>query len=107
MENKKKFSILRFIILSLIMTFSFVFLLANMGYSEYKNHNKRVITEENIKKFEEDIKNGKELDIDNYVVKETFITKNQSSLKLSKTIGLLTRKTIQKIFKILNKIVET
>ena len=107
MENKKKINFLRFIILSLMATFSFVFLLSNMGYSEYKNYNKKKVTEENIKRFEEDIKSGKELNIDNYIEKETFITKNQSSLKLSKTIGLLIRKTIQKIFKILNKIVET
>ena len=107
MESKKKFNIFRFIILCLLMTYSFVFFMANMGYSEYRNHNRRVITEENIRKFEEDIKNGKKLDVNNYVVKDTFIVKNQSSLKISKSIGSITRKTIQKIFKILNKIVET
>ena len=107
MENKNKFNIFRFIILCLLVSYSFVFLLANMGYLEYKNYNKRILTEENIKRFEEDVKNKKELDIENYIVKENFITKNQNSLKLSKLIGSVTRKTIQKIFKILNKIVET
>jgi hypothetical protein len=107
MENKKKINISRFVILCLFTTFSFVFALSNLGYTEYQSHNKKIITEENIKKFENDIKSGKELDIESYVVKETFMIKNQNSLKLSKIIGSITRKTIQKIFKILNKIVET
>ena len=65
------------------------------------------MTEEQITKFEEDIKNGVEVDLNNYVSNDTSIIKNQVSLKLSKFIGNISQKAIRKIFKILNKIVET
>ena len=107
MDDKKKPNISRFIVIMLFASFSFVYAMANMGYYEYQNHNKRVMTDEQIIKFEEDIKKGVELDLNNYVTSDTSIIKNQISLKLSKFIGNISQKTIRKIFKILNKIVET
>ena len=107
MDDKKKINLSRFIVIILFAAFSFVYAMANMGYYEYRNHNKRVMTDEQVKKFEEDIKNGVELDLNNYVSNDTSIIKNQMSLKISKLIGNISQKTIRKIFKILNKIVET
>ncbi len=107
MDNKKKPNILRFVVIVLFASFSFVYAMANMGYYEYRNHNKRVMTDEQIEKFEEDIKKGIELDLNNYVNKDSRIIKNQMSLKISRLIGNISQKTIRKIFKILNKIVET
>ena len=37
---------------------------------EYRQHEKKVLTEEQIKKFESDVKNGVEIDINDYVFKE-------------------------------------
>ena len=107
MDDKKKNNLSRFIVMILFASFSFVYAMANMGYYEYRNHNKRVMTDEQIEKFEEDIKNGVELDLNNYVSNDTSIIKKQVSLKISKLIGNISQKTIRKIFKILNKIVET
>jgi len=106
-DEKKKFNALRFIVLTIFAAFSFVYIMANMGYYEYRNHNKRLMTDEQIEKFEEDVKKGVELDLNNYVVNDTSIIKNQLSLKVSKFIGNISQKLIRKIFKILNKIVET
>ena len=50
------------------------------GYYEFEQYNKKVLTEEKIKEFEQDIKNGKNIDVNNYVVKEN---KNYES-KISK-----------------------
>ena len=50
------------------------------GYYEFEQYNKKIITEEKIKEFEQDIKNGKNIDVNNYVVKEN---KNYES-KISK-----------------------
>lgn len=107
MDDKKKTNLSRFIVIILFASFSFVYAMANMGYYEYRNHNKRVMTDEQIEKFEEDIKNGVELDLNNYISNDTSIIKKQMSLKISKLIGNISQKTIRKIFKILNKIVET
>lgn len=40
------------------------------GYYEAKLNEKTTLTEESIKKFEEDIRNGKEVDINDYVVEK-------------------------------------
>lgn len=60
-----------------IFKWSFVFLLVIFltlyfsqltGYYEYQNYQKMVMTEEQIMQFEQDIKDGKEVDIKDYVV---------------------------------------
>ena len=51
------------------------------GYYEYQKHEQVTLTEEQIKKFEQDVKDGKEIDIENYV---TDVNKNYQT-KLSQT----------------------
>ena len=36
------------------------------GYYEYKNNQKTTLTEESIKRFEQDIKDGKDINVSNY-----------------------------------------
>lgn len=64
------------------------------GYYEDLNNKKSSLTEENIKKFEEDVKNGKEIKVENYVVD----IKKDYNNKIS-SFGLITSKGLAQGFK--------
>ena len=106
--KKNSSKILSFLFLVLFISYTAIYIMVNLGYYEYSNYNKKVFTEEQIKKFEEDIKNGVILDATEYLVREDIVnTKKQLGLKISELIGVVSRKSIEEIFKLLNKFVET
>lgn len=108
MKEDKKQNIFKFIFLVLFMTYTAIYIMVNLGYYEYSSYTKKVFTEEQIKKFEEDVKNGIELDINDYLVEEKNISKNkQIGLKISEFIGNCSKRSIEEIFKLLNKVIET
>lgn len=108
MKEDKKTNILKFTFLVLFMTYTAIYIMVNLGYYEYSNYTKKVFTEEQIKKFEEDIKNGVELDINEYLVEEKDLSsRKQIGLKISEFIGDCSKKSIEEIFKLLNKVIET
>lgn len=107
MKEAKKYNFIVYIFLILFMTFTAVFIMVNMGYYEYSNYTKKVFTEEQIKKFEEDIKNGVPLDMNKYLVEDKKVAGGGIGLRVSKMIGNVSRKSIEEIFKLLNKVVET
>jgi hypothetical protein len=49
------------------------------GYYEYKNYQKNVMTKEQIEKFENDIKEGKKVNPNNYVLADTTKYNNKLS----------------------------
>ena len=97
-----------YIFLILFMCFSTLYTAGKAGYYEYTQSQKKVFTEEQIKKFEQDVAMGKEVNIEDYlVVKENFQgKKKRMGLKISEIIGTYTRLGVDKIFKILTKLVE-
>lgn len=108
MKEDKKGNILKFVFLVFFMTYAAIYIMVNLGYYEYSSYTKKVFTEEQIKKFEEDIKNGIQLDINDYLVEEENVSKNkQIGLKISEFIGNCSKKSIEEIFKLLNKVIET
>ncbi len=68
MENKKKKNYLFIIIVSLffIAFISLYFSQVN-GYYEFKEYNKKTLTQEAMKQFENDIKEGKDINVDDYL----------------------------------------
>ena len=69
MKKKKRNPFL--IILSILfIIYISLFIVGESGYYESKTKEEIVLTEENIKKFENDVKNNKNIDIENYVVKD-------------------------------------
>ena len=106
--NEKLNKIFWYIFLVLFMCFSTIYSAGKAGYYEYTQSQKKVFTEEQIKKFESDVALGKEVDIEDYlIVKENFQGKNKRlGLKLSEFIGDNTRLMVGKIFKMLTKLVE-
>lgn len=103
---KAKKSIGVFMIGTVSVVFSIIYLMSNVGYYEYSNQNKKIYTEEQIKEFEQDIENGVEIDIKNYIDIEGTEVREQLSLKISKFIGGISKYCIKEIFKLLNKVVE-
>lgn len=102
----KKESIFKFILLCFIICFLVILFAGKTGYYEKKLRDNSILTEEQIKKFEEDLKEGKDVDISNYVINKNkdYTTKLTSdvysvSLKLEKTID----KIVKFIFNVVGK----
>jgi len=106
--NKKLNKFFSYMFLVLFMAFLTLYSAGKAGYYEYTQNQKKVFTEEQIKKFEEDVSLGKEVDIEDYLlVKENFQGENKRlGLKISELIGVYTKLGVDKIFKILTKLVE-
>lgn len=106
--NKKLNKFFSYVFLVLFMAFLTLYSAGKAGYYEYTQNQKKVFTEEQIKKFEQDVALGKDVDIEDYlVVKENFQGENKRlGLKISEFIGTYTKLGVDKIFKILNKLVE-
>lgn len=86
MEN----NFLRIMALTVFLIFIALYYSSNSGIIDYQARNKTVLTEEQIKMFEEDVKNNVEIDLKKYVEdKEEKYDNNisKTTLKVSNTIG--------------------
>ena len=106
MKTKK---IIKLIVYITIIAFMFSYAIEKSGYYEYNLANKRDLTEKEIKQFEEDIKEGKDIDINTYLKDNTIDYSNKLtrtttdvSLKLNKYLT----KALNKTFNILNKLIK-
>ncbi len=78
----------------LFLSFLVLYFAQAGGYYEELNNQKASLTEDKIKQFEEDVKNGKKIKVENYVVN---IKKNYDN-KIS-SFGLFTSKAFANGFK--------
>lgn len=78
----------------LFLSFLVLYFAQAGGYYEDVNNKKASLIEEKIKQFEEDVKNGKKIEVENYVVN---IKKNYDN-KIS-SFGLYTSKALAEGFK--------
>ena len=79
------------------------------GFYEYKNREKKNMTEAGIKKFEQDIKNGTPIDLNNYIDTNNNNYQNNFSnfgKNISNIISNGVSKTVGKSFSLLIKFVE-
>lgn len=86
MNEKKKNNILFKVLAVLFFAFLISYILNISGYYENKMHLKSTYTSEQISKFEEDVKNGVEVDSNNYVLDEEKIYSNKFT-KISDNLG--------------------
>ena len=90
--------------------FFFVLLFAEKaGYYEPRSTKTKILTEEQIKIFEEDIKNGKEIDITEYTTnlnKDYTNGLSNNIYKVSLKLESLVDKTIKSVFKSIEKSME-
>ena len=113
MDNnlKKKWvhRIFKYVFVLAFIAFLTLYLSQATGYYEYENHQKATLTEEQIKQFEQDVRDGKNIKIENYVEKTHIDYSNKASdmgSKVSDTISHSVKIGIEKIFGALNKLIE-
>jgi hypothetical protein len=111
MENKKKFinRFFKYLFILSFIAFLTLYLSQKAGYYEYGNYKKATLTEEQIKKFEEDVKAGKNIKMEDYIEKTNIDYSNRASevgTKVSETINKGVKNGIESFFGMLNKIIE-
>lgn len=110
-ETKKKRAngVLLWIIIILFVTFMTLYISQATGYYEYEQGRKSAFTAEQIKQFEQDVKDGKEIDINVYLKNTNKNYQNnisKLSLNVSEGISKYTKLGIETIFEGLAKIIE-
>ena len=95
-----------YLFLSLFVIFIIIYFSSTNGYYEIENNSKKVFTEEKIKQFEEDVKLGKKIDVNNYLNNEEKNYSNKITLLGDKTSYLITNSftiLIEKSLNFINK----
>ena len=106
MDSKKIFNSTIF---CLFVIFLAIYGASRAGYYEYENKKKAEFTEESMKKFEEDIAKGKNVDVKDYLETDTKnydnrITEIGSTLSDIVSDGIVSG--LEKGFKVIEKLVE-
>ena len=106
MIDKKKKNNIFFKILGVIfIIYISLYLMENLGYYNINTKNK-VLTEQAIIEFEKDVKNGKSIDIKNYVGDNTNYKNFYSNLGYNLSVGVdnILNKGLKKVGDILKKL---
>ncbi len=93
MNEKKKNNVLFKVLTILFLAFLISYILNVSGYYENKMHLKSTYTSEQISKFEEDVKNGVEVDTNEYVLDEEKVYANKFT-KISDNLGNMSCKIL-------------
>lgn len=106
-DRKKKGNIILKILSVFFLIYISLYIMDNLGYYNINTKNK-VLTEEAIKEFENDIKNGKSIDIKNYVGDSTNYKNFYSNLGYNLSVGVdnVLNKGLKKIGDILKKLLQ-
>ena len=109
MKKNKKNKIYKFIFYIFFMSFLVIYFSELTGYYEYQNYKKMNLTETQIKKFEEDIKNGNQIDMSEYLVvnnKKYNNTLSNLASKLSDSISKIVNNGVEYTFKYISKLID-
>ena len=104
----EKTKIFKFIFIVLLLLYLSLYFTGVSGYYEYKNYKKMSLTEEQIIKFEEDVKAGKDVNVEDYIVEEKKDYNNKianAGKKISFTISGILSKVLSETFKEISKFV--
>ena len=97
----------KIIFIFLFVIFLTMYISVGSNYYEYELHKKVMLTNEDIKKFEDDVKNNKEVDIDNYISSRVDYSNSfsKASTKVSKETKKYIKQGIEGIFNIFSKMI--
>ena len=87
MEEKKQKNIFLKVILILFIIYFSLYLMDNLGYYNLSTK-QTILTEEKIKEFENDIKNGKSIDLIDYVEKDNNYNNIYSNIGYNISVGI-------------------
>ncbi len=111
MKDKKKLNkVLRNFLFLLFFIYVTIFVSNELGYYDYQKTKQVTLTNEQIEKFEEDIKNGIDISIEDYVVdikKDYQNTLSEASLGFSNFISKTVKKGTESVFNALGKFVSS
>lgn len=96
------------ILLVLFVIFISIFIASSSGYYEYENRNKMKLTEEKMKQFEQDVADGKSVDLKNYLETEEKDYENNVTVigdKMSNLVNEGITKGLEGSFKIIEKLI--
>ena len=105
--NKKK--IFKALFIFLFLSFLIGYIIEETGYYEYKLQNKTILTNESMAKFEKDLKEGKDVTLEDYVVdteKDYTTSLTRGTNKVSLEVNNVLKKGIESVFKVLGSFVE-
>lgn len=105
MNNSKPFWIIMLIFFVIYIS---IFMASKSGYYEYENKNNKLLTEAKMKQFEEDVKNGKNIDLKNYFDENNVNYDNKVTIfgnKVSNIVNATVSKSLQGSFKIIEKLI--
>ena len=110
-EEKKKLANRIFwkLFLCLFIAFFALYVSEATGYYEFEQHKRVKLTQEKIKQFEQDIAEGKHVDIKDYMGEReiNYQTKiSNMGLKLSEGIGKYVQEGLDATYKFLNQLME-
>ncbi len=107
MKKKKSQKLLWFILISLFVIYMGLYIANSTGYYESKINDRVKLTNETIRKFENDIANGKDVTIDDYLEKETKDYSNKASklgLNISQKVEEFMTTGLSKMLKVIGKL---
>lgn len=101
--------IFKYFFLISFITFLTIYFSQATGYYEYEQYKKKELTEEQIRKFEQDIEEGKEIDIDSYLepTKNYQNKISNTTLTISNLISDYMSKGVEFVFGGIGKLIET
>ena len=105
-----KTNLARLIVLILVLLFFVLYFMQASGYNEYTRNRENMLTEEQIKEYEEDIEAGKDVTIKDYLNKDKVNYENKVSelgLDLSRLIEDIFNKGMNTFFEMLNEAVSS
>ena len=108
MKKKSKNILIKVVFYDSLMVFAFIYFSEITGYYEYSNNKKTTLTEEQIKKFEKDIKSGNKIDVNDYIDANKYEYNNSLSKlasKLSDGISKVVNSGVRYTFKYISKFV--
>ena len=101
--------LIKLIILTICIAFVISYIIYETGYYEYKLQSRTVLTKEQMEKFEQDVNEGKNVDLNDYLVEtEKDYTNNltDTTIKVSSTVNSYIKKGVELLFKQVNKLVQ-
>lgn len=109
MKKKKQNKFLTAVFLFLFITYITLYISQKSGYLDFENYKRKSLTEENIKQFEKDIKEGKKVDLQSYSNYEKKDYSNKlSNIGYNSSVGIskLVATGVDNFFKTVSKLAE-
>lgn len=101
--------VIKLVMITLVIAFMVTYIIGESGYYEYQLSSRKNLTEEQIQKFEEDVKNGVEIDLNEYLQNERIDYSSpfsRTTYKVSTKLNNYLKSGIETAFKLISKMVE-